>query len=306
MSYSEAKEGLRTVAFTVATPFTDDCEAVDHDGLAENLSYLEDAGAQLYIPCGNTGEYYALSDDERVAVTETTVEAVGEGSVVFSGAGGSVKRVSSLIEQYEAVGVDGAMVMHPDHTHMHRRGLVEYYREIADGTDLPLIVYKRGAELDRDVLGEITQLENVVAIKYADADIAEFAASVNDTDADVVWINGLAERYAPAFALEWADGFTTGIGNFLPELTLSLWEAIRAEEWDRVHSIRERIRPLEDIRDETGADNDIDSANNVPVVKHGMDIVGLSGGPVRAPLVDLSDRDAKRVSDHCERLLQSV
>jgi 4-hydroxy-tetrahydrodipicolinate synthase len=302
MSYKQLKDHLCGVAFTNPTPFSDDGTNVLHDELTRNLDALCDAGAKLVIPCGNTGEYYSLSNTERVSVVETTVEAVDDTTSVVAGVGGSTKNVLDLISRYETVGADGVLVMHPVHTYMHERGVLEYYRRIVEATDLGIVLYKRGPELTTQHIDALAEYENVVAIKYAVNDITGFASAVSSVTNDIVWSNGIAERYAPAFALEGTEGYTTGIGNFLPGATLALIDALREENWVRAREIRDLLRPYEDLREEPGVDNTLTAANNVPAVKFGMELTGLYGGPVREPLVDLSDTDRERARECYDRI----
>lgn len=297
MAYDDLKDRLHNVAFTTATPFSDDGAEVLHEELASNLRSIQDRGAEVFIPCGNTGEYYALSHEEREAVVKTHVEVVGDDGIVVGGVAGSTKTAISLIDRYEAVGADAVLVMHPDHTHMHERGLVQYYRRLSESTDLGIVGYKRGTQLSTSVLCGIAGIENVIGIKYADKDIKDFKRAVEDVPADLVWINGIAERYAVAFAIEGADGYTTGIGNFVPEATLALFDAIENGNWEAAHEYQRVLRPYEDLREESGVDNDIPSANNVPAVKYGLELAGLCGGPVREPLVQLSETDKARADD---------
>lgn len=298
MSYEDLKSGLRDVAFTTTTPFTEDGETVHHDAYAQNLEALESAGARLFLPCGNTGEYYALDREERVNVVRTTVETVDDDSVVVAGAGGSTKTVRSLVSQYESLGVDGVMIMHPDHTYAHEKGLYEYYRRIADSTDLGVVVYKRSHDISDELIANLSELDSVVGVKYAVNDIKSFSQATQSGSGDVVWSNGIAERFAPAFALEGAEGYTTGIGNFVPEATLALMEALRDGDMQEARRIRDLLRPYEDLREEPGSQNAISAANNVPAVKYGQELADLYGGPVREPLVELSPADKERAEEY--------
>jgi len=302
MDATRLRSSFETVAFTTAVPFDRSDAAVDHDALADNLAGMYEAGARLFVPCGNTGEYYALTDEERVAVVETHVEATGDEATVVGGAAGNVREVLDLAAEYEAVGADALMVMHPDHTYVHERGLTEYYHAICDGTDLGVVVYKRGPEVSRNVLIELSERDEVVAVKFAVGDVKEFAQTVQDADGAVTWINGIAERYAIPFAIEGASGYTTGVGNFVPRVTLALFEAIEKEQWERARRIQQALRPLEDLREEPGAGSSIPNGNNVPVIKAGLDLAGYEGGTVRRPLVELSDGDRERLASHYERL----
>lgn len=300
MSFEALKEQLRGVAFTITTPFSEDGDKVLPEKLKENVRAIDEVGGEFFLPCGNTGEYYALTNAERVEVVRATVDAVGDGNAIVGGASGSTKTVLSLAEQYQEAGADAVMIMHPDHTYLHEQGLLKYYQRITDAVDCGVVLYKRGPELTDDVIAELTSIENVVAVKYAVNDINAFSALVEDAPGDVVWSNGIAERYAPAFALEGAEGFTTGIGNFVPKSSLTLMDAIRDEDWEHAKQIREILRPYEDLREEAGENNHVSAANNVPAVKYGMELAGLYSGPVREPLVDLSDEDKERAEQYYE------
>jgi 4-hydroxy-tetrahydrodipicolinate synthase len=294
-------DSFRDVAFTTTVPFSEDGGEIRYDALADNLSRLYDAGARLLVPCGNTGEYYSLSNDERTCIVESHVEATGDEATIVGGAAGSFSNVRTLADAYENVGADALMVMHPRHTYMHESGLKEYYHQICDVTDLGVVIYKRGPEITRDVLAELSERENTVAVKFAVNDIKEFSQTVADTDGEVTWLNGLAERYVIPFVIEGAAGYTTGIGNFAPETTLELFDAVKTREWDRARTIQNAIRPYEDLRDEPDR-SPFAAANNVPAVKYGMDLGEYYGGSVRAPLVDLSETDKNRAEEYYRRI----
>lgn len=303
MSHSTIAESLQDVAFTTTTPFHEDGDRVFYSKHEENLRSLEDSGAELFIPCGNTGEYYSLTDDERISIVRTTVEAVGNDATVIAGAGGSIKETLALAEEYEAAGADALMVMYPSHTYVHQSAAVEYYRRIADVADLPVVLYKRGPALSDDALLELSTVENIVGVKYAVNDIAAFSRVVSEAPGDTVWVNGIAERFAPSFALEGASGFTTGIGNALPEATLTLFDAIKEGNWDAARRLRDAMRPLEDLREQPGENNSLSAANNVPVVKNCMESVGMFGGPVREPLTELSQSDRDKAREYVDHVL---
>jgi len=302
MSRDLPRDALCDVAFTTATPFEAGGDEVDHDGLAGNLAAMYEAGGRLYIPCGNTGEYYSLTDDERVAVVRTHVEELPDDATVVAGAGGSTKEASRLLERYERVGADAGLVMYPGHTFVHERGLVRYYRRLAGATDLDLVVYRRGPELTQEVLADLVRIDGVAGVKYAVDDVDGFRATVADAPEDVAVLNGIAERYALSYAVEGADGYTTGIGNFAPEATLALFEAIEAGDHERARALQEPMDAIERLREGSGPGNAIAAANNVPVVKHGLELAGLAGGPVREPLEDLPEETSGRLADAYDRL----
>lgn len=302
MDGTRLRSALETVVFTTPVPFDGPHSGVDTDGLATNLEAVFDAGGRAFLACGNTGEYHSLTNEERVSVVKTHVEATGDGATIAAGAAGNVPAILDLAESYEAGGTDALVVMPPDHTYVHERGLMEYYRAICEGTDLGVVIYKRGESVTRDVLTDVTEHDSVVAVKFAVPEVNEFAQTVEDADGSVTWINGLAERYAIPFAVAGATGYTTGVGNFVPRVTLALSEAIGKGQWERAHRIHRGLRPLEDLRDEPGSENTVPNGNNVPVVKHGLDLAGYRGGSVRPPLADLGSTDREQLETHYERL----
>jgi 4-hydroxy-tetrahydrodipicolinate synthase len=237
-----------------------------------------------------------------VAVTETSVDALPSAACVLAGAGGSTKTALELADEFERVGVDALMVMPPMHASNHEPGLLDYYRKLAEGTDLPLVPYVRGFDPSVDFLADLTELPGVVGVKYAIEDVPKFAEAVVAGDNDVVWVDGMAEPYAPALYVEGAEGFTAGVSNFEPRIGLALLEALEDGDFERAKSIRDVTLPYQNLRSERGADNVFPGANSIPAVKYGLELAGLHGGPVREPLVGLSEADEKRAAERYERI----
>lgn len=296
MAVEKVKQGLRGVAAGLLTPFDDYLE-IDHEGLAENAQILYDRGLRTFLANANISEYHSLTRDERVAVTETGVEALPDDAVVLAGVGGSTRGAVDLIESFDDLGVDAMMVMPPDHTYVHERGLLEYYRKLGAAADAPLVPYIRGFDPSVRFLADLSELDDVAGVKYALQDVPKFAAAVSAGDGDAVWVNGLAEPYAPSLWAEGAEGFTAGVSNFAPRIGLALFAALADGDWERARTLRDVCQPIMDFRGETGTDNDLPGAVSVPVVKEGMRHAGLTAGTVREPIVELTDAEKERVAD---------
>jgi 4-hydroxy-tetrahydrodipicolinate synthase len=293
MTHETTKAGLRAVATGILTPFDDDL-AVDHAALAANARAIADAGIGTVLACANVSEYHSLSHEERVAVTETSVEALPTDVTVLAGAGGSTKTTIDLASAYAALGVDAIMVMPPMHTYKHERGLLSYYRQIGDAVEVPLVPYLRGFDPSVEFVADLTRLESVSGVKWTIPDVPKFARSVRAGADDVVWMTGVGERYAIPVHMEGAEGQSSGIGNFEPVVGLALDEALDAGDLERAREIRDAALPFMAFREEAGEDNAIPNANSVPALKAGLEFAGLTGGPVREPLVDLSDAEYER------------
>lgn len=296
MGHRSVTEGLRDVAAGLLTPF-DENQEIDHSALAENARTLYDRGIRTFLACANISEYHSLSQDERIAVTETSIEALPDEATVLAGVGGSTRDAIDLGTAYDSTGVDAIMMMPPHHTFVHERGLLKYYRKLGEIVDAPLVPYIREFDPSVAFLADVTRLDSVVGVKYAIPNAPKFADAVAAGADDVVWVNGMAEPHAPALWAEGAEGFTAGVSNFAPRIGLALFDALSRGEWERAREIRNACQPFMDFRGETGTNNTLPAGVSVPVVKEGMRLAGFAPGLVREPLVELTAAEKSRAED---------
>ena len=296
MAHIDVKEGLRSVAAGLLTPFDDDLE-VDHGALRENARIVYDEGIRTFLACANISEYHSLSHEERIDVTATSVDALPDDATVLAGVGGATPTAKDLASAFDDIGVDAMMVMPPTHTYVHERGLLDYYRKLGEAAEAPLVPYVRGFDPSVEFLADLTELDDVVGVKYALEDVPKFAEAVATSDDDVVWVDGMAEPYAPALWMEGAEGFTAGVSNFEPRIGLALLDALERGDWERAREIRTACLPFQNFRGGTGTDNTLPGAVSVPAVKHGMELAGMTGGRVREPIVELTDAEKGQVEE---------
>ncbi len=288
------REHLYGVAVGLLTPFDGDGQ-IRHDDLAANARQLYDAGVRTFLVTANISEYHSLTGFERTAVAETSVDALPDDACVLAGVGGATDEARELAQAHERAGVDAMMVMPPDHTYVHERGLLEYYRELAAATDRPLSPYVRGFDPSVKFLADLTRVEGVVGVKYAIEDPVKLGDAVAAGADDVVWVDGLAEPYAVSFWAEGAEGFSAGVSNFRPEVGFALYDALSSGDWERARALRNACLPFQRFRSGSGTDNEVPGAVSVPAVKQGLELAGLVGGAVREPLRPLSEAEVESV-----------
>lgn len=290
MEPEKFKEILRGYSVTTVIPFTADLSGIDHDGFKQNLKFLEDKNVPLIIPNGNTGEFYSLSEQEWYNVLDTVVNTVGSQTTIMSGVGHSIKTALTQIEKARSLGINAVMVMYPQHVFASEEGIYDYYRSIlSNSKEMNIVLYKKGPLLTDDVLRKLMQFDSLVGVKYANGRIVDFAKTVHDLGNSIVWSCGAAERFAPFFFMAGAQAFTSGLGNFAPKVTASMYNALEKGDFTSAMEIQRMISALEFLREGRG------SANNVPVVKFAMDHVGLTGGKCRPPIHQLSDDEKESV-----------
>ncbi|WP_101296186.1 dihydrodipicolinate synthase family protein [Halegenticoccus soli] len=298
---TQLEVGLRDVATGILTPFGEEDGEIRYDALRSNVQALYDAGVRTFLACANISEYHSLSHEERITITEESVDALAADACVLAGAGGSLKTTTRLIGAFERTGVDGIMVMPPMHAYKHEQGLLRYYRELAEVADTGIIPYIRGFSPSVEFLAALTHIDNVAGIKYALDDIVTFREAISAGSDDVIWV-AVTETLAPEFYMEGAEGFTAGVSNFRPEIGLALMEALEAGDFERAKEIRDVTLEYQRFRTECGHDNTFDGAVSIPAVKYGLELAGLTGGAVRPPLVELSHEDKARAEEMYHRI----
>ncbi len=292
MSQGRLEQALHGVSVTTATPFTRDLSAIDTDGIRRNMEFLLKEGIRLVVPCGNTGEFYSLSEKEWLQVVKATLDASRGGMVVMPGVGHSITTAVDMVRQAESMGAQGVMVMYPQHVFSSEEGVLNYYRRILDASKgVDVVLYKKGPLLTDAVLKELMTYRNLVGIKYAFGRVVDFAYSVQMLGSSVIWSCGTAERFAPFYWLAGARAFTSGLANFAPRISLQMYHALVAGNYEEAMTIQALVTSLENLREGRG------TANNVPVVKAVMDHLGLAGGECRPPIHSLNRTERKAAID---------
>jgi 4-hydroxy-tetrahydrodipicolinate synthase len=297
-SFDRLRVAVGGITVTTVSPFLSESLDLDADGARSNLEFLRGSGITSVVPAGNTGEFHSLTGDEIQRLIQLTVETIGDDKVVLVGVGGGLRSAIELAQLAESLGADGIMIHEPSHTFASPAGLDLYYRAICGAISIGVAIYKRTPRLPDALVLELARtVPNVVAIKYALNDVAAYTDLVAHVPEDVVCACGSAERWALPFSAAGTTGYTSGIGNFAPEATRALWEALQdrsaREETMRIWRV---FADFEALRARDG------SVLNVPAIKKAMDLAGLAGGPPRPPLTPVTREVEAEVAELVARV----
>ena len=168
---------LSGILTAMVTPFDAD-GALAEEPAARLMRHLLADGSDGLVLTGTTGEASTLSDDEKALMWEIGVEvtrAAAPGAPLIAGSGSNdTRHAVELTERAAEAGVDAALVVAPYYNRPNRRGLVAHFRAVANATDLPIVAYniplRTGVDMPNDLLDELGQIENVVAVKQARAE----------------------------------------------------------------------------------------------------------------------------------------
>lgn len=292
VAFETQRAALADVVAIPVTPFTED-GAVDRPAHRALLRRLLDGGINTLTPNGNTGEFYTLTPEERLLVTELTLDEVGDRAAILVGVGHDVPTAVAAARHARDSGASMVMVHQPIHPYVSEGGWVDYHRAIAEAVPgLGVVPYIRNSSLSGLRLAELADAcPNVIGVKYAVPDAARFAAFARDAGLErFVWVAGLAEPYAPSYFSAGATGFTSGLVNVAPAVSLNMIEALRSGDYPAAMKVWEQIRRFEELR---GANA---SANNVTVVKEALASLGLCRRDVRPPSRALPENERAEVA----------
>jgi len=280
---------LTGISAIPVTPFTGD-GVVDYKELAGAVTRITDADIRLIIACGNTAEYSSLTHTEILDVTAATVDAAQDAATLV-GIGGDLSTAMEVVKFAVGLGAAGFMIHAPSHAYVSDDGLIDYYTAIADAAGLPIVLYVRGQDPSPAFMERLVSIENVVGIKYARRDLMGFARLVENFGSQIVPVCGLAESWAPYFCLAGGRGFTSGLVNVAPRLSVKLLDALTAGDYAAARRLWLMIKPFEQIRERS---ND---ALNVPAVKEAMRQRGyIKSAFVRPPVSSMTAQECTELS----------
>lgn len=181
------------VLTAMVTPFADD-GSVDLAGVRRLSSHLVESGSDGIVATGTTGESPTLSANEKLAIYEAVVEAVGDRATVIAGTGTYDTAESVRLTKAAAqVGVDGVMAVTPYYSKPEQAGIRAHFESVADAADLPVLVYnipgRTGRRIERPTLATLAEHPNIVATKDAVMDL-DFTSETVRTVPDLAVYSG--------------------------------------------------------------------------------------------------------------------
>ena len=289
MEPTELRNRLAGVIAFPITPFKQDL-ALDLQGLRHNLTELVQHPICAVVAAGGTGEMYSLTADEHLQVVKTTVEVV-EGRVpVIAGVGFGHSMAVQLAQAAAAVGAHGILAFPPYYPQADDEGLLEYYRQIGQATSLGMFIYGRDwAAFSPPMVERLTSIPTLIAWKDGQGDIRRLLAIMNRVGERLHWIGGAGDDMVPAYYAIGIRTYTSSIATVAPRLSLKLHElASTGRDDELMELMRTCVVPLYAIRARR-------RGYEVSTMKAMMDLAGLSGGPTRPPLVNVSTEEKEEL-----------
>ncbi|MFG1852119.1 dihydrodipicolinate synthase family protein [Actinomadura geliboluensis] len=303
MSDTELRS-LGGVIVATALPYRADAAApaglaVDYDAYAEHCRWLVASGCRGVGPNGSLGEYSALTDEERRRVARTAVEAVGGDGVVVAGVHGPGSHQAKHWAEIAAEdGADGVLCLPPTLYRANPAEVVAHYEAVAS-VGLPVMVYNNPIDTKVDLtpalLGEIAQIDGVVAVKEFSGDVRR-VLEIKETAPGLEVVAG-ADDVVLESLLMGATGWFAGFPNVFPAASARLYELATAGKLAEARALYE---PL------VAAFRWDSRTEFVQAIKLGMDQVGRYGGPCRPPRGPLTAAQRAAVTADMDRAIAAL
>jgi 4-hydroxy-tetrahydrodipicolinate synthase len=297
---ARARDRLQGIWAAVPTPFTPS-GAIDEAGLRQNLRhwFVDLRIAGLFI-CGKQGEFFSMSVAERKRVCDIAVAAAREyrpsGGIMMSCSDQNLDTVIDLARHAEHAGAD-YIVVHAPMLHFGRQvddTVREYYRHIASQVNIGLVMWSHpdaGYVMSPEICARIAaECCNVVAIKYSVA--REMYAELTNMARDSLIVSTSSET-------EWLDNIIElGWRLYLCSIPPILYQTKtdrRMQQYTEL-AFQGRFEEARRLRDSLDPVRDAIAVSRTPGTPHAQqkywqELLGQAGGPVRRPLLPLSESE---------------
>ncbi|MGW6914492.1 4-hydroxy-tetrahydrodipicolinate synthase [Kitasatospora sp. NPDC054939] len=220
---------------TLLTPFGPSGE-LDEAALRRLVDFQIENGVTRLCPNGVTGEAAALTDREKVRITEIVVEQAAGRALVLPDMGTeNLTRTLELAKEAERLGADAVLAFTPYLDPPTDRGLVAYYRTLADAISVPLLMHnlpgRTTVDISPDQVAELAQHPNIAGIKEGNQDIVRMRRMLHLVrDSDFVVLCGNDFTALPTLLLG-GHGHISVAANVMPRQSRSIVDAALAGDF---------------------------------------------------------------------------
>ncbi|MCW1955287.1 dihydrodipicolinate synthase family protein [uncultured Lentibacter sp.] len=282
----------------VVTPLNPD-ETVRWDGLADVIEFLIEAGVHGMITGGSTGENYAQTVAERIEIARFTHERIKGRVPLVMGTGAMLTGDSiALAQAAKEIGCDAILLASPPYAVPTDQENALNALAIDRAADLPIMLYnypgRTGTLMGEVFLDRVGRSRNFCGIKESSGDINRVHLLARDYP-HIQLGCGMDDQALEFFA--WGAPFwVCGGSNFLPKEHIALYQACVVEnDFRKGRRIMSAMLPLMHVLEQGG--------KFIQTIKHGVTMVGIDSGHVRAPLKALN-KDDKRELEQVVRVIK--
>jgi len=267
------------------TPF-DKEEKVDIRLYKTLLERLIVSGSHAVAPLGSTGVMPYLTDEEKEAITEATLQQVNGRVPVLVGVSNLTTDKTIYHAKFaEKAGADAVMIIPMSYWKLTDDEIVQHYDAVAKQISVPIMAYNNpatgGVDMTPALLKRLLEIPNVTMIKESSGDVQRMHYLKRELGDDIAFYNGSNPLALAAFSAG-ATGWCTAAPNLIPELNIALYDAIQKNDLQEAQkAFYKQLNLLKFIVNK-----------GLPrAIKAGLEIQGIESGFLRSPLKPLNENE---------------
>lgn len=284
---------IKGIITAMVTPLSED--GINEVATRKLVNKLINDGVHGLFVLGTNGEFYALSEAEKLALVKIVVDEAAGRVPVFAGSGGiSTEEVIKVTNQFAELGVDAVSVITPYLIKLSDEELIQHYQTIVLNTNLPMILYNIPANtqlsINESVFKELIQLPQIIGIKDSSGKLENIQMYLETNDReDFSILIGSDSLILPALQMG-VDGAVAATSNVLTKTDLGIYQAFLENKMERAQVLQESINDFRGI---------LKLATVPSVLKHSLELIGF---PVGAPKKPVRKVSSKFDAEICETL----
>jgi 4-hydroxy-2-oxoglutarate aldolase len=254
-------------------------------GLKSNIKKYNAFDLNGYLVLGSTGESVLMDERESLAALEAVRSAAGDAKTIMAGTGmASTHATIQFTNMAAEAGADCAVVVTPFYYkgQMSAKALEAYYREVADHTKIPILMYSvpkfTGLDLPLDAILSLAEHPNIAGLKDSSGNMALVEEIVKAAPPGFALFQGMGSVLFPSLLMG-ATGGILALTDMAPAETVEIYGSVQAGDYRKARDIQIRVLTV---------NQKIVGGFGVPGIKCALDLLGYAGGEPRPPLLPVT------------------
>ena len=241
---------------------------------------------------GTTGESATLSWNEKIEILEFTKGQAPDQPILFGLGGNDTTQLLKEISLINKYPIDGILSVTPYYNRPSQAGLISHYRQIADASDHPIILYnvpsRTGVNLEYDTTLILSEHPNIMGIKEASGDLKQCERIVNSKSDNFLLLSGNDSETLAILKLG-VNGSISVLANYKPEMFGNMVRSYLNKEYEKALKYQNELREYFEWMDLEG---------NPTSIKTALKTIHICEKTVRSPLmegsIDLENKFIKK------------
>ncbi len=275
----------------IITPFNED-RSIDYNALEKLINFQIDSNIDYLVVLGTTGESVTLTNEEKKEITKFVVNKVNNRIPIVLGIGGNnTASVVESIKYADLKGIEAILSVAPYYNKPTQEGIYQHYKQIAEASPLPIILYNVPGRTSSNISAETTlrlarDFKNIAAIKDASGNLTQMMKIIKYKPSEFKLISGDDALLFPMMSIG-AEGVISVISNAYPAEFSIMIKAALKKDFDTACKYQLKFLEIIEAIFEEG------SPAGIKVI---LEILGYSKNYVRLPLVEVSENLYKKLN----------